>query len=161
MGSGGLRCRKHDRLKRHASRVGAKFTVKCLHNRVDDAFGLAASCPDLIDEGVAVDHRARENRRFRDGLLQPHDGNVDVAEVRRDQGFFDRIDLMAREWHAVELRGISREETSRHFVRDPAEWVVAMGVPDAEQVVATGGEDALDLAIGFVLVRKEHHAELA
>lgn len=43
---------------------------------------------------------------------------------------------------------------------EPAERIVAMRVPDAEQVAA-GGEHAIDLGIGFGFVRKEHHTELA
>ena len=36
-----------------------------------------------------------------------------------------------------------------------------MRIPDVEQIMTAGGEHAMNLAIGFVFVRKEHHAELA
>src|SRR5450631_2511348 len=42
-----------------------------------------------------------------------------------------------------------------------AERIVAMRIPDAEHITAAGSQNAQNLGIGFALVRKEHHAELA
>jgi hypothetical protein len=46
-------------------------------------------------------------------------------------------------------------------VRDPAERVVAVRVPNAEHIAAARGEHAADLPIGLVFIREEHHADLA
>src|SRR5450631_1361103 len=42
-----------------------------------------------------------------------------------------------------------------------AERIVAMRIPDAEHITAAGSQNAQNLGIGFALVQKEHHAELA
>jgi hypothetical protein len=59
------------------------------------------------------------------------------------------------------LRGIVRKKAGENLVRDPPERVVAMRIPDIEEIMSTGRENTMDFAIGFVLVGIEHHAELA
>jgi hypothetical protein len=61
----------------------------------------------------------------------------------------------------MELRWISREKASHDFMHNSAERVVTMRIPNVEQIVAARGKDAINLAIGFIFVGKEHHAELA
>ena len=100
-------------------------------------------------------------RRVRDRLLQSKHGDADVAETSREQELLDRIDLMAGERHVVELRRIGGKEPPRDLVHDAAERVVAVGVPDAEQIAAAGSENAENFGEGFGLVGKEHDSELA
>ena len=85
----------------------------------------ATSCPDLVDDRIAVDQSSCEERSVRDLLFQPKDGYGDVSETRVDQRFLDRIDLVIGERHTVELRGISREEAANDIMRDSTEGVMA------------------------------------
>jgi hypothetical protein len=82
------------------SRVGAEFTTKFSRQRLHDKFGLdAAERPDLIDERITMDRRARKIRYVRDFFVQADDGNVDAGEASLDQGLLDRIDLTVGERH--------------------------------------------------------------
>jgi len=54
-----------------------------------------------------------------------------------------------------------QEKPTRNFVRDPPKWIVAMRIPNIEEIPAAGDQNAISLAIRFVFVRKEHQAELA
>jgi hypothetical protein len=65
------------------------------------------------------------------------------------------------ERHPVERRRIGREEAACDLVGDPAERVVAVRVPNAEDVPSTGGENAAGLTVRSVFVGEEHHPELA
>ena len=68
---------------------------------------------------------------------------------------------MIGERYVVELRRVSGEEATSNFMSDPAERIVAVRVPDVEQIAPTGSEHPIDFLIGFGLVREEHHAKLA
>lgn len=93
------------------SRIGAEFTTKFAPQRLDHKFGLdTASRPDLVDQRIAMDRRARKIRYVRDFFVQADDGSVDAGEASLDQGLLDRIDLIVGEWHVVELRWIGREK---------------------------------------------------
>jgi hypothetical protein len=115
----------------------------------------------LVDERIAIDQSPRELHSVWDLLLQRDYGNGDVGESRTNQGFLDRIDLVTREGHLVKLRRISGEEVSGDFMRNSTELVVGVRVPNIEQVPATGSEHAVNFTVGFILVWKKHHAELA
>jgi hypothetical protein len=58
------------------------------------------------------------------------------------------------------LGRIAQKEAADDLVRDPAGRVVAMRIPDIEQVTATGDNNPIDLTIGPVPIGKEHHAKL-
>ena len=60
-----------------------------------------------------------------------------------------------------QVRWISREETTRDFMRDPTELVMAVPVPNVEKVTTSRREHAMNFAIRFVFIREEHHPELA
>ena len=85
-----------------------------LLQRINDPFRIdAAARPDLIDQRVTKNRRTREVRDIRELPLLPDHGNADISEARCDQQLLDRIDLVAGERHAVELRRIGREEARR------------------------------------------------
>src|SRR6476659_441258 len=44
---------------------------------------------------------------------------------------------------------------------DPAERIVAVRIPDVEQIAPTRSEHPIDFLVGFGLVGEEHHAKLA
>ena len=94
-------------------------------------------------------------------FLQSNDGDVDVGESRIDQGFLDWINLMIGERYVVELRWISRKEAPGNFVRDSTEWIMPVRIPNTEQVMSAGRENAANFTIGRVLLREKHYAELA
>ena len=106
-------------------------------------------------------HRcASENRDIREFAFLSDYGDADVVESGCDQKLLDRIDLVAGERHVVKLWRIGGKEAPRHLVRDAAERIVSMRIPDAEHIAAAWGENTIGLGKGFGLVRKEHHAEL-
>src|SRR5258708_22165175 len=108
-----------------------------------------------------MDRGARETRDVRNLFVQADHGGVDGGKSSLDQEFLDGIDLMAGERHIVELRRIGREKTSRNPLCDTTERVVAMGVPDAEQITAARSAHTLNLRKGLWSVRQAHHAALA
>jgi hypothetical protein len=61
---------------------------------------------------------------------------------------------------SVELRRVGQEKLGRDFVGDPAMPVV-VAVPDAEYIAAPRRQHAIRFAIGSLLFREEHNAELA
>ena len=61
----------------------------------------------------------------------------------------------------MELRWIGRKEAGGYFMRDTAEAVVAVCIPDTEQVATAGREHAMNFVIGSVFIWEEHHTELA
>ena len=90
--------RKNDGLQRHPTRIRAELCSKRLRHSVDDAIGIdAASCSDLIDQGITVNHSLCEESAVGDLLFQPENGNVDVRESGVNQGFFDGVDLVIGE----------------------------------------------------------------
>ncbi len=54
-----------------------------------------------------------------------------------------------------------REKAGQQSVRNATEGVVAVRIPDVEEITSAGREHAMHLAIRLVLVGIEHHAELA
>src|SRR5262249_51191015 len=61
----------------------------------------------------------------------------------------------------LKLRWILRKEATDRFMRDPSKRIVSVRIPHTEEIVSTGNEYAIGLAIGFVLIGIEHHSELA
>src|SRR4029453_15384625 len=70
-------------------------------------------------------------------------------------------DLVAGERHIVKLRRVDQEKALRHCVRDAAERIMAVRIPDAEQITSAWREGTACFGKGRGLVRKEHQAELA
>ncbi len=105
----------------------AELAAKFLRQRLDDPFRIdAAARPDLIDQRITKNRRAREVRDVRELPLLPDHSNADISEACCHQQLLDRIDLVAGERHAVELRRIGREEARRHLMRETAKRIVAM-----------------------------------
>jgi hypothetical protein len=74
----------------------AEFVAKFLCQRLDDAFRInAAARPDLVDQRITVDRRARKVRGVREFALLSDHGDADVVKACRDQKLLDRIDLVA------------------------------------------------------------------
>jgi hypothetical protein len=65
-----LACRKYDRLEGHSARTGAEFLAQRLRHGINDTIRIdATSCPDLIDDRIAVDQSSCEERNVRDLLV--------------------------------------------------------------------------------------------
>jgi hypothetical protein len=121
------RCGEHDRLDRHPAGIAAEPPAKFLLQRINDAFRIdAAARPDLVDQRVTKDRRTREVRDVGELPLLPDHGNADISEACCNQQLLDRIDLVAGERHAVELRRIGREEARRYLMRETAKRIVSM-----------------------------------
>src|SRR5437867_720787 len=114
----------------------------------------AAARPDLIDQRVTMDRRTREVRAVGQFSFLSDYGDVDAVKSCRYQHLLDRIDLMAGERHIVELRWVDREKALRHCVRDAAERIVAVRIPDAEQMASAWREGTARFGKGGGLVRK-------
>src|SRR4051794_35829574 len=77
---------KHDRLKRHAPRIGSELLAQRPYHRIHDKLRLdAAAGPDLIDQRVTIDQPARKNPRVRYLLFHPDHGDADLAKTRLDE----------------------------------------------------------------------------
>jgi hypothetical protein len=149
-------------LERHPSTVGAEFRTQRLRQSVHDSVRFhTAARPDLVDQRIAVDQSTRKPRNVWYFFVELHDSDVDVTESGIDQRFLDGIDPVIGERYVVKLRRIGREEAGSDFMRDSAERIVLVRVPNAEQVMSAGGQHAMNLAISRLFLREKHHAELA
>ena len=107
--------------------------VKVSHQGVDDLIRLdVLPRSNLIDERAAIDQPLRETRCVWNILLELNDGGVDVSESGLCQRILNRIERI-REGHTHELRWIVREEASHDFVRNSAERIMLMRIPDAKK----------------------------
>src|SRR5207244_3531824 len=78
----GLLRREHDRRQRHSARISAKFATKFLCQRADDFLRFdTAACPNLVDQRIALNRRAREICGIRDFFFLSDHDDVDAAEA--------------------------------------------------------------------------------
>src|SRR6202011_5854433 len=81
-----------DCLDRHSARISAKYAASRLGSGFNNPIRLdAATCPDHVDDWVAIDQPARERSTVRDIPLDAEHGNLDVNKPRIHQRFLDRV----------------------------------------------------------------------
>src|SRR3954449_8821661 len=61
----------------------------------------------------------------------------------------------------VKLRRIDRKKAAHHLMRDAAERIMPVRIPDTEHITSAWREGTARFGKGGGLVRKEHQAELA
>ena len=93
-------------------------------------------------------------------LFPGQHGDPEIDEAGVAQRILNRVDFVVARPHPIELRRIGREKLGHDFVGD-AGMPVGVAVPNAKYIAAPGGEHAIRLAVGFLLVREELNAELA
>ena len=88
-------------------------------------------------------------------------GGPEIGKPGRGHRLLDRVDPVIAERHLIKSRRIGWKQSADELVHEFGEPVMAMRVPHAEQVTSSGLQHPIGFAVGLVLVRKKHHAELA
>jgi hypothetical protein len=102
----------------------------------------------------------RANAAGSAAVLSMQDGGAEIGEAGRAHRLSDGIDAVIGERHLIEGWRVVGKEFAQHLVLPALRRVETVRIPHAEEIMSARREDAICLAIGLLLVREKHDAEL-
>ena len=123
--------------------------------------GIDAAQSEFVNQRAAINQTSGEGVRIFHRLLDAHDRNVDTDKPDAIEQLPNRINPMIGERHLDKPRRIYRAKSGDDVLDQRRDRVVALGIPDAEDIVTPGGEHSMSFATRLLLVGEEHNPKLA